>query len=51
MSVRELHRAAGVSLSTVRRLLSMADAGNVATWLLLADALDVDIAEFFDRRG
>jgi transcriptional regulator with XRE-family HTH domain len=49
VGVRELSRRTNLSLSTVRRLRSVANSGNVATWFAIADALGVDIIEFFDE--
>lgn len=51
VSVRELSRRTGMSLSTLRRLRGSSNAGTVATWLAIADAMDVDITEFFDVSG
>lgn len=51
VSVRELARRTGLSLSTVRRLRNVSRSGTIATWFTIADALGVDIIEFFDERG
>ena len=51
VSVRELARRTGLSLATVRRLRGTAKSGTIATWFSIAEALGVDVIEFFDERG
>lgn len=44
-------RFSGLSLATVRRLRGTAKSGTIATWFSIAEALGVDVIEFFDERG
>lgn len=43
VSVRDLARATGLSLASVRRLRAKDMSGNLHTWVLVADALGVKV--------
>lgn len=48
MSVRELHRRTGISISAIRKLRSGHMIGNLYTWAEVAKALEVNINDFIE---
>lgn len=48
VSVRELHRRTGISISAIRKLRSGHMIGNLYTWNEVAKALEVSVDEFIE---